>query len=351
MQPRFLTIAKSQPNSSVVDIQIDDESASPLYSDEHLYKWFKADLKTVDGVSIGTHWHQLFSKVANGVMLQSVLLYFGMQTRGGSKTCYDVDSLRQLIERIPTTGSSNEKTVIEFPTLKLSLAEWTERLASDEEESQTSAPSPANNNVPGDEQLQAIREMKKKNELETMSEMTMDKLKQDGENKTLVQASALHQEFDAIGEDVFDFLQRDFAETALYPPEPMQQPRWTPFLEKMALTNIYGKIELMKGQLHKVEKGMKLVMKSCKSHIQDLRKATLELDETAKRIAEAEEELGEKFAETESLSSEVMKLHATVQRGLNNPEIARYVNFDKKRGQNLFSSVSTISPVPRNPTR
>jgi len=329
-----------------------DGAEDPLYGDEDQYKWFKADLANVDGVHVGMHWHELFSKVANGVMLQSVLLHFGVQSRGGFKTPYNLKSLRQLIERIPTTGSGKEKAFIEFPTLKLSLSEWTERFQrlSDEEGYKPSSP-PPDSDMGRDEQLQDIREMKEKNESETMSEKVMDKLKEKGENKTIEQSNALHEDFQSIGGGVMEFLQRDFAETVLYPPEPMQPPRWTVFLEKMAVTNIHGQIELMKGQIRKVENGMKLVMKSCVKHIEDLKTARKELEETAKQIAEAEEELGEKFEETETLSDAVLKLNATVQRGLLNPEIARYVNFDKKRGQRLFSSLSAASPAPRSAAR
>jgi len=333
------------------DIKEDDGAEDSIYGDEDQYKWFKADLANADGVRVGMHWHELFSKVANGVMLQSVLLHFGVQNRGGIKTPYNSETLRQMITRIPTMGSDKEKIVIEFPTLNLSLSEWTERFQRFSDEESKLSPMPQVMDVGRDEQLQDIRRMIEKNETETMSEEVMDTLKAHGEMKTVQEAATLEQDFELMGEDVMEFLQRDFAETVLYAPEPMQPPRWTAFLENMAGTNIYGKIELMKGEVTRMKRGMRLVVKSCQKHIEDLKATMKDLQETAKQIAEAEEELGEKFEETQALSGEVLKLNSTVQRGLRNPEIGRYVDFNRKRGR-LFTIPSTSSaPTPKSDLR
>ena len=144
MDPYFSLITNDQPNSSMDNMEEIDGAKDPLYGDEDQYKWFKADLTNVDGVHVGMHWHELFSRITNGVMLQSVLLHFGVQSRGGLKTSYNLKNLRQLIERIPTTGSGKEKVFIEFPILKLSLSEWTDRFQhlSDEEGFKPSSTSP-----------------------------------------------------------------------------------------------------------------------------------------------------------------------------------------------------------------
>src|SRR5208337_5560939 len=111
------------------------------------------------------------------------------------------------------------------------------------------SPTPQPADMGRDEQLQDIRQMVEKNEAEMMSKEVMDTLKANGEVKTTIDATALKQDFDLMSEDVLEFLERDFAETVLYAPVPMQPPEWTPFLENMAGTNIHGKIELMKGEV------------------------------------------------------------------------------------------------------
>src|SRR5271167_481389 len=112
------------------------------------------------------------------------------------------------------------------------------------------------------------------------------------------------------------FLETDFAHTAFYPPAPMAPPEWTPFLQTMAVSNVYGQVELMAARIAQVSRGLDLIESLCKSHRKQLELKKDELVEKATLIHEVQKKLGVTVDETMKLSDEVYNLQWDVSEGM-----------------------------------
>ena len=96
-------------------------------------RWFLHDM---EAVKVGHRdknaqsWYTQLSRVASGVLVQSILMGAGQHTKGGSKVLYDQKRLRQVLERIATPPRTDQPPAFpHFPTATCSIGEWVEHFA------------------------------------------------------------------------------------------------------------------------------------------------------------------------------------------------------------------------------
>lgn len=130
-----------------------------------------------------------------------------------------------------------------------------------------------------------------------------------------------------IDVELREFLQDDFNAAAFFSSESADLPQWTPFLQQMMISNIYGQIELVYSRADSMERGMRLLKENCESHIGNLTALKISLIEKFKVIKEAEAVLNKSYSSARSNSLEISALHHQVSRSLQYPKIASHVAF------------------------
>ena len=165
-----------------------------------------------------------------------------------------------------------------------------------------------------------------------------------GANKTIELAEDLSNKFDAIGIEMRQFLEHDFNSAAFFPPAPADLPQWTPFLQKMAVSNIYGQMQLIYARADTMERGMRLLKDNCDSHIQNLSTLKASLITKFKAVKEAEAVLNKSYSGARSTSLEVSALHQQVSRSMQHPKIASHVAFREGQQRSPFFTPPAISP-------
>jgi hypothetical protein len=179
-------------------------------------------------------------------------------------------------------------------------------------------------------------------------EFTPAKLQQlhyTGIMKTLNSQDAISAQMQGIGTTLSHFLETDFAHTAFYPPAPIAPPEWTPFMQTMAVSNVYGQVELMAAKLGQVEQGLILVQSLCNTHMSALKLKKKELVEKATLIHKVQTKLGITVDETMKLSDEVYDLQRKVSEGMKDSKTAQFVRFHDPSRNTLFQS-SNIHQSP-----
>ena len=319
-------------------------------------KWFLHDIGAVKAGRRDKNaqsWYTQLSRVASGVLVQYVLMSAGHQTRGGSKVNYDRTRVRQLLERIPTPPRTDHSPPYpSFPIESRSIVEWVAHLAKIEkveglnEHAISPAKGPAEVVSAQDDKFADIKSTFDNNDKkEEFASSKLQYLYQVGVNKTANSNAAISSQLQSIGATLPRFLETDFVHTALYPPAPMVPPEWTPFLQTMAVSNVYGQVELMAAKLGQVEQGLKLVESMCASHVKQLGLRRQELVDKAAMIHEVQEKLGITVEETMKLSGEVYDLECEVAEGMKNPKMAQYVRFHDPSRKTFFAVMnSTQSP-------
>ena len=118
----------------------------------------------------------------------------------------------------------------------------------------------------------------------------------------------------------------------------MAPPEWTPFLQTMAVSNVYEQVELMAAKFGQVEQGLKLVRSLCDTHIGELQLKKKELVQKAALIHDVQEKLGITVDETMKLSDEVYDLQCKVSEGMKDRKTAQFVRFHDPSRNVLFQS-------------
>lgn len=318
-------------------------------------KWFLHDM---DAVKEGHRdknsqsWFTQLSSVASGVLLQCVLMNAGHQVRGGSKVNYDLKRVRQLLERIPTPPRTDHPPPFpHFPIATRSISEWVEHLGRMEQEEDsmkheiTLAKGQADIVAAQDDKFAEIKATFEHNdEKDEFSPPKLQFLQQAGIMKTVKSHDTVSAQMQGIGTTLQQFLETDFTHTVFYPPAPMAPPEWTPFLQTMAVSNVYGQVELMAAKLGQVSQGLKLVQSLCDTHVRELELRKRELVEKAALIHDVQQKLGITVDETMKLSSEVYDLECEVSEGMKNSKTAQYVRFHDPSRKALFSANTHQSP-------
>lgn len=300
-------------------------------------------------------WYRLFTEVANGVFLQCVLLQSGIQTKGGHKTPYDLSHLRQVIERIPTFEEDDED-LRSFPIADHSLAEWVKILdyvhnnPSSPESLKTPTPAPEPEEVAATSDS-AFAALKRRYDNKTEKELNEDQMnacQQRGSQEAIASGAQLSTLLQAAGIPSLNyFLATDFQEASIYPPRRMGPPlEWNPFLQRMAMCNIYGQLELMYERANQVRGGMVLLKENLETHITKLDDAKSRLAEQLGAIHTAEKMLNKTYTGARDLSLEVASLHTDVRKGLNNEVLRDYVQYQTTSMQTpIFNLPPTVSPA------
>jgi len=156
--------------------------------------------------------------------------------------------------------------------------------------------------------------------------------------KTVNSHDSISTQMQGIGTTLSHFLETHFVHTAFYPPAPMAPPEWTPFLQTMAVSNVYGQVELMAAKLGQVGQGLRLVQSLCDTHMKELEQKKKELVQKAALIHDVQEKLGITVDETMKLSGEVYDLQWEISEGMKDPKTAQYVRFHDPSRKALFSS-------------
>jgi hypothetical protein len=318
--------------------------------------WFKCDIPTLkpgSGELKTTSWYNRFAQVCSGVLIQCMLLHLGLQNRGGQKVPYDHTRLRQIIERIPTPDGSAAGTARPaFPIATRKVSDWVIHLNRDASEQLTPAPEPvktiAQQVAEHDDKFAEIKSTYDHNDgRDDLSAAQLLERQRQGIKQTAESLEKMSAGLRLIGTTVPEFLETDFLHTAFYPPAPMAKPEWTPFLERMADSNVYGQVELVHARLRQVEQGLRLVRDMCETHINDLAERRKTLLAQAELIHEVQRKLGIEVDDTMKLSNEVYKLNASVSEALQNPKVLQYVNFHDPSRKSFFNiQPGAASPKP-----
>lgn len=358
------SVANDQPEESSSESEIDsvedglqlsslsDGAKEPLAP----AKWFKHDLAAVKASLQDKNcqsWFAQFSSVANGILIQCVLMHCGVQQKGGHKTDYDLTRVRQLLERIPTPSRDDGHSTAypPFPISIRPIAEWVTHLSKMAIQEESEALDPALVKAPrdfvaeNDSQFAKLKAMSESNE--TNDDLTEELLlhhQELGMKKTLDSRASLSEKLETIGTTLQEFLGSDFTQAAFCPPAPMAKPEWTPFLERMALSNVYSQLELMYARVDQMQAGIEFIRDCCETHIKHLSEAKKTLVTKAKDIDKAQTVLGRVFRDTRSLSGEVSNLNQEVSEGMKNPKVAQYVEFQSGSRKPLFAFHDVQSP-------
>ena len=323
------------------DYEDDEPSTPPM-------QWFLHDMEAVKAGHRDKNaqsWYTQLSRVASGILVQCVLMSAGHQTRGGSKVNYDHNRLRQLLERIPTPPRTDHPPQFpHFPITTRSVDEWVEHFAMIQGKEVTADSIPPTKGkadvvAAQDDKFAEIKATFENNDKK--DEFTPAKLQyrhQAGIMKTANSHDAISAQMQGIGTTLSRFLESDFAHTAFYPPAPMAPPEWTPFLQTMAVSNVYGQVELMAAKLGQVGQGLKLVQCLCDTYMKELELRKKELVQKAALIHDIQEKLGITVDETMKLSGKVYDLQCEVSEGMKDPKTAQYVRFHDPSRKALFST-------------
>jgi hypothetical protein len=112
----------------------------------------------------------------------------------------------------------------------------------------------------------------------------------------------------------------------------------------MAVSNVYGQVELMAAKLGQVEQGLKLVQSLCDTHRCALEEKKKELVGKATLIHDVQTKLGITVDETMKLSDEVYHLQRKVDEGMKDSKTAQFVRFHDPSRNTLFQSSIYQSP-------
>lgn len=297
-------------------------------------------------------WYTQLSRVASGILVQCVLMSTGHQSRGGSKVNYDKSRIRQLLERIPTPARTDQSPPFPpFPIATRSIGEWMTHLSQAEQQEESPkyvippAKSQADIVAAQDDKFAEIKTTFENNDKkDDFTPRQLQYIHQAGIMRTVKSHDAVAVQMEAIGTVLSRFLETDFTHTLFYPPAPMAPPEWTPFLQTMAVSNVYGQVELMAAKIKQVDQGLELVQSLCDSHREQLELKKQELVEKAKHIHAVQKKLGITIDETMKLSDEVYNLQWEVSEGMKDPKTAQYVRFHDPSRKALFSTNAHQSP-------
>jgi hypothetical protein len=296
-------------------------------------------------------WYTQLSRVASGVLVQCVLMCTGHQNKGGSKVNYDEFRLRQVLERIPTPARTDQPQFPPFPIATRSIGDWVTHLsqAEQQEESPTHeiprAKSQADIVVTQDDKFAEIKATYENNDKkDAFQPRQLQDIQHASVMKTAKSHDALTVQMETIGTTVDSFLKTDFSHTLFYPPAPMVPPEWTPFLQTMAVSNVYGQVELMAGRIGQVSKGLDLIESLCHSHREQLEVKKKELVDKLTLIHTVQKKLAITVDKTMKLSDEVYNLQREVSEAMQDESIAQYVRFHDPSRNAFFSTNAHQSP-------
>jgi hypothetical protein len=327
---------------------------TPSDAEPQLKVWFKCDLfnlKVGSSELKAASWYNRFARVCSGVLIQCMLLHLGLQNRGGQKVPYDQTRLRQIIERIPTPDDGVADTARPpFPIAIRKVSDWVEHLNRDASERVTPVPKPvktiAQQVAEHDDKFAEIKSTYDHNDArDDLSAAQLFERQRQGIKQTAESLEKMSVGLQSIGTTVPEFLETDFLHTAFYPPAPMRKPEWTPFLERMADSNVYGQVELVLARVRQVDQGLRLVRDMCETHMKDLAERRKTLLAQAELIHEVQRKLGIQVDDTMKLSNEVYELNASVSEALQNPKVLQYVNFHDPSRKSFFN----IQPSAASP--
>jgi hypothetical protein len=260
-------------------------------------------------------------------MVQCVIMECGMHQRGGHKTGYDKKRARMLLERIPTLPRADGH-YLPFLIHQKSIEEWEAHFDSITVDSVSPCHTVADD---GDADLCEIEKRYDENEdRDDLDEETMRNAQLHGIQVTHETRQELNDKLLASGVNPFEFLETDFPQAAIYPPAPLADPAWTPFLAKMALSNIYGQLNLMYKRADQVQLGMELLRIQCETHKVRLGSEKQTLLRKAQAVQQAQKVLDKMLCETRGLSGEIIRLNGEIASGVKNPKVKQFVEMQSR---------------------
>lgn len=294
-------------------------------------EWFTSDLRAIKLRNSEPHkqhesWYNKFTSVANTVITQIILLRNGYQTRGGKITYYSDEACRQLIMRIPTAPWSGDTPYPEFPLHDMSIYDWVDHFKASYAHLNASPSAMSSPDLRNDFQIQLDRDFALADQVTDVPPEQMDDAVEFGYHAEEEARGMLAHSIVAAGIEPESFLESDFMQAALCPLVPVRDPEWTPWLSKMAVSNIYGQLTLMYRRCESFQAGMELLALHCETEKERLQEEKETLEKKAVAVRKAKEVLSKIYGDGKGMRGDVQTLRTEVESGSRNPQVRDFVD-------------------------
>jgi hypothetical protein len=280
--------------------------------------------------TVTASWYTKFSKVASSTMREIIYLRLGYQTTGGKVATYTSDAGTQILMRVPTepwtTDDGSGSIYREFPIHDYNLAEWVSHI---KDFTVPGVQNPPRSEDPEQADIDAQHSRIQDGSEDVLDTNILNFSVKSGVDEDRQDRARLAEAMELAGLEKLEYLETDFINAAYFPPAPVRDPEWTPWLASMAVSNVYGQLELMYQRVASVQQGIALLTLFCEQRKARLEGQKAALIEKVRACRKAMAVLNKVHQETQTITKEIHGFNEEINSAMAYPTVRKYLNMSR----------------------